>query len=48
VSEKDIIFLIGGVMGLIGGYVIGHLRGQCVGIKWMANLYGITPLEPPK
>jgi hypothetical protein len=38
VSEKDIIFLIGIAMGFIGGFSLGHLRGQCVGIAWLAKL----------
>jgi hypothetical protein len=44
-TEKDIIFLVGAAMGTLGGYVLGHLRGQCVGIAWMAKLYHL-PIPP--
>jgi hypothetical protein len=44
-TERDIIFLVGAAMGALGAYTIGHLRGQCVGINWMAKLYSL-PLPP--
>jgi hypothetical protein len=44
-TEKDIVFLVGAAMGALGAYTIGHLRGQCVGINWMAKLYSL-PLPP--
>ena len=33
-SEKDILFLIGTVMGCIAGYAAGHGRGYIAGIRW--------------
>jgi len=33
-SEKDIVFIIGALMGLIGGYLLGHGRGYIAGVKW--------------
>lgn len=33
-NEKDIIFIIGTLMGLIGGYLLGHGRGYIAGVKW--------------
>lgn len=47
-TEKDILFLLGAAIGLIGGYSLGHMRGQCAGIKWLADLYKLpipTKLE---
>lgn len=42
-TEKDIIFFIGVGMGFLGGYSLGHVRGQIVGMDWMAKLWGIKP-----
>lgn len=37
-TDKDIIWLIGISFGFLAGYSLGHLRGQCVGIKWCQDL----------
>jgi hypothetical protein len=33
-SDKEIIWFIGIALGFVAGYSLGHLRGQCAGIKW--------------
>lgn len=37
-SETEIIWSIGAVIGFSFGYGLGHLRGQCAALKWRADL----------
>lgn len=33
-SDQDISFIIGALMGLLAGYVTGHGRGYIAGVRW--------------
>lgn len=37
-SETGIVWLIGMVVGFSLGFGLGHLRGQCVALKWRSDL----------
>ena len=33
-SDLNIVFVVGALMGLIGGYAVGHGRGYIAGVRW--------------
>jgi hypothetical protein len=37
VTEKDVLFVIGILFGLFGGYQIGHGRGYIAGVRWCTD-----------